>query len=251
MMVKVGLLTIGQSPREDILLDWKFDQEQIKNHKPMGVLVPPKGSPIPSNVEFIHLGALDEIPKERMSEIQPPKGSGGLISRLRDGSWTLIDNEKIKPIMPVCVEKLEKAGCKAILQLCTSNFTYLKPSVPYLKPGDLCNKMIDSITSPESKIGMLNPSPPKDNNKPKKLENPQRWGLNRTVFTVNANPYELPPESIIPAVKEMKSVDVDMIYMNCLGYSTEHKKIVRNILEKPTILPRSVCAKTLAELFEK
>jgi protein AroM len=249
-MVKVGLLTIGQSPREDILLDWKFHQEQIKNYNPMDTLVPPKGSPIPGNIEFIHLGALDDIPKERMSEIQPAKGKGGLISRLRDGSWTLIDEEKIRPIMPKCVERLEKAGCKAILQLCTGSFSYLKPKVPYMKPGDLCNKTIDSVLGPEGKLGMFMPSPPKGDNKPKKLENSPRWGGGREVYSVNANPYESPPETIIPAVREMKNVDVDMIYMDCLGYSTTHKKIVRDILEKPTILPRSVCARTLAELFE-
>lgn len=249
-MVKVGLLTIGQSPRKDILLDWKFNEKQIDNYAPMDVLIPPKGSPIPNNIEFISIGALDDIPKERMKEIQPPKGKGAFISRLRDGSWTLIDHDKIKPYMTSCVDKLEKAECKAIIQLCTGSFTYLKPKVPYLMAGDLCNKMVESVLSSEGKIGMFNPSPPKGENKPTKVENPKRWGIDRTVYSVNANPYESPPESIIPAVKEMKNVDVDIIYMNCIGYSTTHKKIVKDILEKPTILPRSVCAKTLAELFE-
>ena len=68
-MARVGLLTIGQSPRVDILTDWEFRKEQIENFKSMGELVPPSGSPIPPNIEFIHLGALDDIPPEMDNDL--------------------------------------------------------------------------------------------------------------------------------------------------------------------------------------
>lgn len=244
-MVRVGLLTIGQSPRVDILTDWEFRKEQIENFKSMGKLVPPSGSPIPENIEFVHLGALDDIPPERMHEIQPPEGKSGMISRLKNGSWILIDPEKIKPLMINSLERLEEAGCEAILQLCTGGFNYLQPNVLYLKAGTLCRSLIESILKPSGKLGAFHPFPSRSG---PRMERSERWG-GREVFSVNANPYDPPPESIVPAIEEMKKHDVDLAYMGCLGYGLAHKKIAMEILEKPVILPRSVSARTLAELF--
>lgn len=244
-MVRVGLLTIGQSPRADILTDWKFKKDQIEKFKSMDVLVPPRGSPIPMNVEFVHLGALDDIPPERMHEIQPPKEKGGLISRLKDGSWTAIDHEKIKPMMIRNVERLEEAGCEAILQLCTGGFNYLQPNVLYFKAGTLCRSLIESVLKPSGRLGVFHPFPSKT---APKMERSERWG-GREVFSINANPYDPPPESITPAIEEMSKQDVDLAYMGCLGYGLEHKKIAMEILGKPVILPRSVSARTLAELY--
>ena len=245
-MVKIGLITMGQSPRVDILTDWKFDPREVEEYKAMDILVPPKDSQIPRNIEFIHLGALDDIPTERMNEIKPAPGKSAIISRLRDGSWTLIDHEKLKPLLRKCVERLEKAGCKAILQLCTGKFPYLKPRVPYIMPGILCKRLIESVLSPEGRLGILLPFPTKSGQeKPKRSP---EWGQ-REIFSVNANPYEYPPESITPAVEKMMKKDVEILYMGCLGYSFRHKEIASEILKIPVILPRSVCARTLAELY--
>lgn len=247
--IKIGLITIGQSPRADILTDWKFDREKIESFKPMDTLTPPGDSPIPSNIEFVHVGALDGIPPERMSEIQPSPGEGGFISRLKDGSWTLIDHEKLKPLMISCVEGLEKAGCRAILQLCTGSFSYLDTKALVIKPGSLCKSIIESTLGSEGRIGLFRPFPLREGQKKqdKPVRSP-RWG-DRETYSVNANPYEEPPEKIIPAVKEMKEQDVDIAYMGCLGYSYAHKRIAYEILQKPVILPRSVSARTLAELY--
>lgn len=247
--VKIGLITIGQSPRADILTDWMFDKEQIESFEPMGTLSPPEGSPIPGNIEFVHVGALDEIPPEGISEIKPPSGEGGFISRLKDGSWTLIDHDKLKPLMINRVEGLEKAGCKAILQLCTGSFPYLDTKALLIKPGILCRNIIESVLGPKGRIGLFRPFPLREGQK--KQEKPvrsPRWG-DRETYSVNANPYEGPPENIMPAVKEMKEQDVDIAYMGCLGYSYAHKRIASEVLQRPVVLPRSVSARTLSELY--
>jgi hypothetical protein len=49
----------------------------------------------------------------------------------------------------------------------------------------------------------------------------------------------------------VKNNDFKLIYLNCLGYSYKHKAIVEKMLGKPAILPRSVLAWTLADLFSK
>jgi protein AroM len=245
-MVKIGLLTIGQSPRVDILLDWKMDENQIKTYEPMDILIPPKDSMIPTNVELIHIGALDDIPKDKIHEIQPAPGKRGPISRLKDGTWTLIDPEKLKPLMIKCVSRLEKVGCQAILQLCTGDFPYLTPKIPLIEAGELCKGIIEAVLNPDSTLGMFSPFPQKTEEVT--IKELPHWG-NRKICQINANPYQNPPESIIPEVEKMKNQEVDMVYMNCLGYSIKHKKIAKDILKKPVILPRSTAARVIAELY--
>lgn len=248
-MVKVGLLTIGQSPRVDILGDWGFDPEKLVNYKPMEIITPPSRSIIPGNIELLHIGALDYIPSEKIHEIQPGPGKRGPISRLKDGSWTLIDEEKLRSLMIDCVERLEKAECRAILQLCTGNFPYLKPKVTYLKAGALCRSLIESVLGLDRRLGIFMPHPLKPGHEKqlKPIKSPN-WG-EREIYSVNANPYQPPADSIKPAVLDMLEQDVDMAYMGCLGYSIEHKRIAAEILNRPVILPRTVAGRAIAELF--
>lgn len=135
-MVKVGLVTIGQSPRVDILTDWGFALKAVENYKPMEILKAPSGTSIPPNIQFFHIGALDNMSREKLSEIQPPPGKSGPVSRLNDGTWTRIDNEKLKPLMEKCLAELERSECHTIVQLCTGDFPYLKTKCLYIRPGN-------------------------------------------------------------------------------------------------------------------
>jgi len=241
-MVKVGLLTIGQSPRVDVLTDWGFDLRDVQDYKPMETLTPPANSAIPPNIEFVHIGALDNIPREKIHEIQPPTGKGGAVSRLRDGSWTNIDGDKLNPLMQKCVNELERSGCDAIVQLCTGDFPYLKPKCLYLRPGRLDRGIIETMLPEDGKLGIFGPS-----SSPLTHARAPRWG-NREVYSVGVNPYEGSPESKIPTIKEFKG-KVDLAYMGCIGYSLQHRKVAREILNVPVIIPRLTCLKVLQELY--
>ena len=69
-MVKVGAVTIGQSPREDVVQD----------------LLPLMGE----QVELIQAGALDELTREEVQAFAPGPEDYALISRLRDGSSVML-----------------------------------------------------------------------------------------------------------------------------------------------------------------
>lgn len=248
-MINVGLITIGQSPRVDILTDWKFDLNEIQNYRPMDVLVPPKDSPIPDNIRLYHIGALDFIPPERLHEIEPDRGEPIAVSRLRDGSWQKISSEKLKPYMQECVDKLVKVGCRAILILCSGSFSYLNYEGLLIQTGSICRGIINSSLRKGAVLGLFSPMEQPGAKKQIKPRKFPRYG-DYKVFRVVSNPYELPEENIIPAAEKMREHEVDLAYMGCFGYSSKHRKLVAEILGKPVILPRSVAARTLAELYE-
>ena len=64
-MKKIGFITIGQSPRDDIMKD----------------ILPIIGD----DIEILQKGALDNLSEEELEEIAPQSGDTVLVSSLRDG----------------------------------------------------------------------------------------------------------------------------------------------------------------------
>jgi protein AroM len=147
--------------------------------------------------------------------------------------------------MQECVNRLEKEGCESMVLLCTGDFNYIKYRGILIEPGKICRGIINATLKDDGVLGVFSPIQRSDSEKKIKSD------LGYDVVTVYSNPYDLPEEKIISAANEMKKFDVDMVYMNCLGYSLRHKKIVYQILKKPIILPRMVIAKVLDELFKE
>jgi len=73
-------------------------------------------------------------------------------------------------------------------------------------------------------------------------------GLGCKVVGVGASPYGR-QEEIVRVAEELKG-GVDLVFMNCFGYSLEMKRIVRQITGKPVILARSLLARTLDDLLQ-
>lgn len=65
-MKKLGLITVGQAPRDDVIID----------------LLPIFGP----EIELIQAGALDGLSLQEISSFAPQDGDYVLVSRLKDGS---------------------------------------------------------------------------------------------------------------------------------------------------------------------
>jgi protein AroM len=63
-----------------------------------------------------------------------------------------------------------------------------------------------------------------------------------------ASPYA-PEDEISMAAEELKRADPHVIVMHCIGYTQAMKERVMEITGKPTVLARSLVARTLKELL--
>ena len=101
-MIKVGAITIGQSPRTDVTQD----------------ILPLLGD----QVELLQAGGLDGLTREEIEAFQPGPDDYVLISRLRDGSSAVFAERYILPRLQNCIDQLEQQGVEIILFLCTGDF---------------------------------------------------------------------------------------------------------------------------------
>ncbi len=90
MKRKLGTITIGQSPRDDVIPE----------------MLPYLGE----NVEVIQAGALDGLTYEEILEFEPKEGDYVLVSKLRDGRSVKFAEKHILPRLQNCIDKLEAEG---------------------------------------------------------------------------------------------------------------------------------------------
>lgn len=216
----LGAVTIGQTPRQDV--------------------VPHLRTALGDRFEIIEAGALDGLSKD---EIQARAERGGdlLVTRLRDGSEVQVREELVTPRLRDCVRKLESRA-ELILLLCTGDFPSLESSRPLLYPGPLLRNTVRSLAP--SRLGVLTPAR-------EQIEaQHQRWsGLAGRIVVEPASPYGR-PEELDAATESLLGAGVELAVMDCIGYTQPMKQRVRSRLERPVLLASTLLAKVASELLE-
>lgn len=222
-MVKVGAVTIGQSPREDVIQD----------------LLPLMAG----QVELIQAGALDGLTREDIQAFAPGPEDYVLISRLRDGSSVMFAERYILPRLQQCIDHLEKQGAELILFLCTGDFPGVFHSkVPLIFPCKVLNRLVPALAS-RGKIAVVVPTPQQVAQSEKKWKQYVRESI-----AIPASPYGS-QEELDAAARAVSEMDVDLVVMDCIGYHTGMKERFRKLSGKQVILSRTLAVRAMMELL--
>lgn len=218
----LGAVTIGQAPRVD--------------------LVPEMAEWLGSDVEVREAGALDDLSLDEIAALAPAEGDYVLVSRLRDGSCARMAEHKILPLVQQKISELYREGAEVAVLLCTGQFP------AFQTPGLLVlpEPMVYSVTGALAKgrrLGVLCPDAQQVQ------QDTQAWQPHcREVVVRPASPY-LPGNGLAVAAQELRAAQVDLIVMNCMGYTQEMQQQVRRTAGVPVLLARRLVARVLAELL--
>lgn len=150
MKKKLGLITIGQSPRRDI--------------------VPDMVEFIGEDVEILESGALDNLEYEEIMEFTPTEDDYVLISKLRDGRGVKFSERYILPLLQDCIDNLESQGVDLILFICTGVFPdVFKFNVPILYPQKIIHGLVPNLLN-SSKLTIITPD------KDQVRQSEKKWG---------------------------------------------------------------------------
>lgn len=222
--MKIGAVTIGQSPRVDVTPD----------------ILPIFGK----DVELLEAGALDGLTREEISAMKPKEDDYVLVSRLNDGSHAKFGESFILERLQGCIERLEAQGAELIMFFCGGTFPdVFKTKVPLIYPSHILNGVAKAL-SPRSDIILFTPD------KEQIQQAYDQWGsIVKTLHPFAANPYG-DIQEVIDAANEAKDIDADLIVMDCIGFTEEAKKKVREITGKPVILCRTTLARVVSEMLD-
>lgn len=221
-MLKIGAITIGQSPRTDLIPE----MEEI----------------LYDDIEIIQMGGLDGLTREEIETFVPGPDDYVLVSRLRDGTSVTFGESYVLPRLQQCIYELEKQGVSLILFLCTGEFPEnFSSSVPLIFPNRILTSVVSGIM-PECRMTVLTPSADQCSHMNKK------WGtFSKAVTSIPVSPYD-GLDAVVNTAKIIKPDETDLIVLDCIGYTVEMKKQIHAMTGKPVILPRTLVARVINEL---
>jgi len=221
MVRKVGLVTTSQTPRTDV--------------------VPSLREMIGRSVEFVEVGALDDLVREEILKLTPKSDSDVLVSRVRDGSEVIFGKSHIIPRLQRCVDALNSEGVEAIALLCAGSFPGFESKAPIVRPDLLMYGFLKSIPNMK-KVGLLVP-----NERQQEPIGREFRDEGFEVVTSWLSPYR--EGSVEDAVKPFKREDITLVSLLCMGHTLELKEKVVRLTSKPAVLSQSLLAKAIEELL--
>jgi protein AroM len=221
--IKIGAITIGQTPRIDVTPEFEAS---------LGI-----------RAELVQAGALDGLSPEEARKFAPQKGDRVLVTRMRDGTEVQIAERHIHQRLPDCVLRLEAAEVDMIVLFCTGEFPRLVSRSLIIKPDVLMVRLIPGIL-PRGRLGALIPSPEQTVSMKSKW---QKTGLE--VILDAASPYTGTEAEFRAAARRLATENVDLIVLDCIGFTGEMKRIIREESGKPVILPRTLLGRVCGEIL--
>ncbi len=214
----VGALTIGQSPRPDVL-------------SVVGEIL--------EGVEIVQAGALDGLTDSEIEALAPGPADYVLVSRLRDGREAVLGRDRISGLVQQALDRLA-ARTDLVLFLCTGEFPGLRCERLLVEPSAALRGFVAAAAAGRV-LGVIIPHP--DQAAPAR----GRWEeIGRSALVEPASPYR--PADFEAAARSLRAGGAEVIVMDCMGYSTAQKRVVTEASGLPTILAASAVARVVAEL---
>jgi protein AroM len=227
MVRGLGLVTIGQSPRTDLV-------EEYERALP--------------GVRIVQAGALDDLDEGQVLELRPEPGDEVLVSRLRTGREVRLGRRHLEPRLQVCLDRLGR-GVGLTVLLCTGEFPALRPRGPLLFPQPVLRHVVSAVVDGvrgagdgAMRLGVLIPDPAQQ------ASAQARWGDLAEVIAVAASPYR-GGEVLESAANALRDAGARVVVMDCIGYTRPMRQAVAAITEVPTVLANASVAMIAREVL--
>ena len=219
-MKTVAAITIGQTPRDDVAGELET------------VLGP--------DVRVVQAGALDGLSRAEIDELTPAAEADALITRLRDGADVIVGKSRIVPRLQACLDRLA-GDTQAATILCAGVFPAFRSPHPVVMPERCMSAMVDAVFDGR-RLGVIVPIPEQ------RESYRARWSrVDPRVAMVVASPYD-DTSRLVAASEELRRAGASLVVMECMGFTSGMKQIVRDVTGAPALLPATVLARVLAEL---
>lgn len=221
--MKIGALTIGQSPRVDVSPEFE--------------------AALGLKADILQAGALDGLSLDEVKKLAPGDSDYILVTRMRDGTEVTIAEHHIIGRMKEQIRNLERQGVETIVIFCTGEFPELESKCPILKPDVLLRHLVPGILN-KGRLGVMLPSISQTKNMASKWV---KTGLE--IVMDAASPYSGKDGDFIAAAARLAEKDVDLIVLDCIGFNVHMKELIMKESGKPVILPRTLLGRICAELL--
>jgi protein AroM len=221
----IGIVTIGQSPRSDVV-------PEIQAH-------------LGDHVVVIEHGALDGLSLTAVKKYAPDPGMLPLVTRMQDGTEVIVAKEKLLPRLNDVVSALDDKDVDMILLLCNGDFPVFDTRCLVVEPQRLVDRCVAGLLRDHHRLGVLVPVPEQKNWVRQRLE-----AVNPNLTVAVASPYsgEKPLQA---ACQSFRGDGCDVIVLYCMGFNRQLGVKVRALCNTPVMVSSTIVARILGELLEE
>ena len=219
----LGVITIGQAPRDDIAA-------LFAEHAPPGTRV-------------VLRGALDGMSDAEIAAIGPESGGDTLYSRLRGDRDVKISKKAVIARSPAILAKLRADGCDAIVYACTGDFPPMPGDENVLFPSRILNGLASGLL-PRGRLGLLIPLA----EQAEKLG--AKWARPGLEVVAEALAPSAGRDEADAAARRLAAKGVDLVAMDCMSYTPATKEWVKSGLGVPALLAITATGRVLREMLE-
>jgi protein AroM len=219
----LGVITIGQAPRDDIA-------GLFAEHAPPGTRV-------------ILRGALDGMSDAEVDAVRPESGGDTLYSRLRGGRDVKISKKAVIARSPAILAKLREDGCDAIVYACTGDFPPMEGDENVLFPSRVLNGLAAGLL-PRGRLGLLIPLA----EQAEKLG--AKWARPGLEVVAEALAPSAGKDEACAAARRLAAKGIDLVAMDCMSYTPLTKEWVKPGLGVPALLAITATGRVLREMLE-
>ena len=217
-MSKAAFVTIGQTPRDD--------------------LVPEMRGWLGASIDVEEFGALDGVDRQAISRMVPQAGEHRLVTRLSDGSVAVVAKRLVRERLQTIFDGLASREFCCTVLLCTGHFEPFRTHGLFLEAQSIVDLSVAAIAAHARRIGMMLPLG-------EQIEEFHFRPLaGQTLKASHASPYS--PGRLERAAEEL--ADTDLIVMHCIGYTESMRRTVRTVSRRPVLLARRLVAAAVAQL---
>lgn len=224
MSKKIGIITIGQSPRTDV--------------------VPEMTAFFGEGIEVLERGALDGLTLEQVREYAPDAGMVHLCTRMRDGSEVVVAKEKLLPRIQEAIDELNLERVALILLMCVGEFPQFRSTSLVVEPQKIVDHCVEGLIGASHRLGIVIPIPEQE-----------AWvretfsKITDSITVTVASPYA-EQNDLLTAAATLNEAACDLIVMYCMGFNRQLTRSIREITAKPVIVSSTIVARTVGELLE-
>jgi len=219
----LGIITIGQAPRDDIA-------NLFARHAPAGTKV-------------VLRGALDGLSDAEVDRLTPGSGADTLYSRLRGGRDVKISKKAVIARSPETIAKLRDDGCDAIVYACTGDFPPMQGDEGILFPSRVLNGLAAGLL-PRGRLGLLIPLA----EQAEKLS--AKWARPGLEVVAEALAPSADAREADAAARRLAAKKPDLVAMDCMSYTPATKEQVKPGLGVPALLAITATGRVLREMLE-
>jgi protein AroM len=222
----VGFVTIGQSPRADIM-------EEFERALP--------------GVRLLQRGALDDLSDGEIAALAPADGDEVLVSRLRTGRQVRLAHRPIELRVQACLDRFADESVDLVVLLCTGEFPQLTFRGVLLRPHAVLPHVVAAVreglpAAPGVRFGVMVPD------EAQIAHATTRWGARAPVTAVAASPYG-DPAAIAGAARALSRAGATLVVMDCIGYTREMQQTVSRAAGIPAVFATGAVALVVRELI--